>query len=1040
MKKKLHRITLLLFMLVLQFSYSQNNKVTVTGTVSDHTGPLPGVVVVVKNTSTGTQTNFDGFFSLEARTGTVLEFSYIGMISVLKTVQNSSPMIITMEEDRQNLDEVVVVAFGVQRKEAIVGAISTIGSDMIENQQAVSVVSALQGNVSGVNIIQAGGQPGNNPVIRIRGIGSINASAEPLIIVDGSPFNGNLNTISSDQIASMTVLKDASSTSLYGSRGSNGVILINTKRGKLSTPTTVNIRSSIGFANQAVDNHQLVDTDTFTEFTWEAMRNSNLYVNDMSAADAAQDATNELVTELGYDPYGNGTPVGTDGKLLTTDKLWDTDWQDYLFNDSAIRTDHSLSVSGGNDNTSYFFSANYLDQEGSIQTSSFERTTTRLSIDSQVNDWLKLGLSSFYSTSSSTVPTQSGTTYTSTIQWINNVSSYYPLYRRDASGSLILDSSGNKIYDYGNNQQSVNGSRPLYSNENIVGSLYNYDILENRDNISLNGYAQINFTQDLSFKTQISYEKYIFDTYEYIHNEYGYASSVGGRVSQNRNFVTTKNIINSLNYLKTFNEVHNISVDLIHEAYERNNDDLGAQGVGYLPDVSVLDGSTTPEAVTGSFTDETLESYLGRVTYNYDSKYFAEASFRTDGSSRFAEDVRWGDFYAVGASWMISKENFFSDIDNINLLKLRASYGELGNNRGIGYFPYLSLYETGYNELDNTGVILGEVADQFLTWEKVVSSNIGVDFGFFNNILKGSIDYYSKESIDLIYDQPLPPSTGNESIKTNVGALKNYGIEVSLGVTIINKKDFIWTTDLNMSFDNNEITELTQESFINGTKRWEVGKSLYEFYIREWAGVDPDTGYGMWYKDILDDNGNPTGKQETTTNYTDATRNYNEQSSLPDFIGGFSNSLTYKDFDFNLLLNFSVGSYIYDSNYAALMGGFDRPGETASSDISTRWQNPGDVTDIPLLLASQNDFNSTSDRFLFKNNYLRLKALTIGYSIPTTAIEKYGINNLRLFFQGDNLLTFQSHKGIDPEQSVSGITNYRSYNQRIISMGLNIKF
>ena len=1038
MKTKFNGLFTLLLALMVQISFAQEK--TITGNVSDATGPLPGVTVIVKGTNTGTQTNFDGFYSISASQGAVLVFSFVGMQPVEVTVGDSNLIDVAMQESAEALEEVVIVAYGSQTKKSLVGAVNVVKSDVLESQQLISVTSALQGSVAGVNIISGGGQPGENPTIRIRGVGSINASADPLIILDGAPFNGNLNTISSDQIESMNVLKDASSTALYGSRGANGVILITTKKGKLNTAPNVSLRSTIGFASEAVDRHEVMGTDMFTTFTWEAMRNAQQYEGGLSAADAAIYATNNLIPTIGYNPYNVANPVGTNGELVSTDKFWETDWADLLVNDSAQRSEHSLSVSGGSENTSYYFSANSLDQDGSILTSNFERVTTRMNIDTKINDWFKAGLSAFYSTSSQNYPDQSGSSYGSTIQWINTVSSIFPLYRRDANGALVTDVNGEPIYDYGNaGGQPVNGSRTVLTGENIIGSLYYYDVLNKRDNISLNGYFNLQLMEGLNFKTQITYQKYLFDSYNYVHNEFGYAASAGGRVSQNRDFYTTKNMINSLNYNKSFGE-HSITVDVIHESFEQNIDELGAQGTGFLPEVKVLNGSTTPEAVSGSFTDETLDSYLGKISYNYLRKYFLEGSFRKDGSSRFNEDVRWGDFYSLGGSWIVSDEDFMSSIDAINYLKLRASYGELGNNVGIGYFPYLSLFDTGWNELDNTGVLLGDVADPFLTWEKTESSNFGIDFSLFGDIFSGSVDYYVKESVDLIYDKPLAVSTGNESIRTNVGAIKNSGIEVELRAQIFKKEKFRWSSNLIFSLDKNEITELTQESFINGTKRWEVGRSLFEFYMPEWAGVDPATGYGLFYKDVLDSEGEPTGVREVTPEYSDASKNYVEKSSLPDVIGGFRNSLQYDNFDLNILFNFSLGSYVYDSSYAGLMSGLETAGYQGSPDLSDRWQQPGDITDVPLLLAAQNDFSSRSDRFLFKNNYLRLKSVTFGYNFSPNILEKISISKLRLFFQGDNLLTFQSHEGIDPEQSVAGTTNSRSFNQRIISFGINLEF
>lgn len=1041
---------MLFFVLILQSVIAQEKKIT--GVVSDSNGPIPGVNVVVKGTKNGVQSSFDGKYVINAKIGDVLTFSYMGFKDVDFTIKSSSVLNVKMQESGKELDEVVVVAYGKQKLKSVVGSMAVVGSEVLEKQQNVNVLNALQGSVAGVNIISSGGMPGENPTIRIRGVGSINASAEPLIVLDGAPFSGNMNTISSDQIESMTVLKDASSTALYGSRGANGVILITTKRGKLNSVPRVNFTSSVGFASNAVPLHKLLSTDDYMKLSWEAIRNTNQYINKQTPDVAGLNASNSLISRLGYNPYTVSAPVDANGNLVTTDKKWDTNWADLMLNKAAVRKENTLSVSGGSDNTRYFFTSNYLSQEGNVATSKFERATTRLSIDTKVNNWMKVGATMFYSTSNQNFPSQSGTSFQSAIQWIYSVPSIYPVYQRDNNGDLVFDGNGQKIFDYGaTSGQLLNGNRPKYNNENAYGSLYMYKVGYKRDNYTANAYLEFTLAKDLTFKTNLAYDKYIYDYYNYASNEVGYAASVGGRVTQNRDITTSTNLINSLNYKKSFGN-HNFSADLIQEAYNFKIDALGAQGEGFLPGVKVLDGSTTPASVGGYVSEDRISSYLGRLAYNYEEKYFIEGSYRRDGSSRFNSNVRWGNFYSIGGSWLISQENFLKENSVISELKLRGSYGELGNNQTVdinqtvdgnyrpNYFPYKQLFETGYNELDNTGVVLGSAVDPYLTWEKTASTDIGLDFGLFKNRLTGTIDYYNKKSIDLIYTKPLPGSTGNTGITTNVGALRNYGWEIALNSKNIKKPNFVWTSGVNLSIDKNKITELTQESYINGTKRWEVGRSLYDFYLQEWAGVDPETGYGMWYKDVLGSDGKPTGEKVTTKVYSEATRYYNGKSSLPDFVGGFTNFFRYKNIDLNVLFNFSSGSYVYDSSYIGLMEGFKSAGQAASQDVENRWQKPGDITDVPLLLASNNDFNSQSTRFLFRNDYIRLKSLNFGYNFPQSILDRTSLSKVRLYFQGDNLWTYQSHKGLDPEQSFAGTTNNRSYNLKVVSFGLNLEF
>lgn len=1045
MKLKLQWIYTLLVVLSVQFSFAQER--VITGVVSGDAGVIPGVNVVVKGAKTSAQTDFDGSYSIKAKTGDVLVFSYVGMLDLTATVGTASTLNVTLNESQKTLDEVVVVAYGKQKAKAIVGSISTIGSEVLQTQQTSSVLTALQGSVSGVNIISAGGMPGENPVIRIRGVGSINGSNDPLIVLDGAPFGGNLNTISSDQIETITVLKDASSTALYGSRASNGVILITTKRGKLNSAPRVTFTTQVGFADNAVKLHDMVGSDDYVKLNWEALRNTNQYVNNQAPALAGTNASNALVSRLGYNPYTVAQPVDANGNLVTTEKKWDTNWEKEILNDAAVRKEHTISVSGGSDNTKYFFTSNYLGQEGNVKTSKFERITTRLSLDSKVNDWFKIGGTMFYSTSNQNFPSQSGSSFQSAIQWIYTIPSIYPVYRRDGNGDLVTDGKGQPIFDYGGGVpgQAVNGTRPQLNNENAYGSLYKYKISYKRDNYTANAYAEFTLAKDLTFKTNFAYDKYLYDSYNYASNEVGYASSVGGRITQDRDITTATTVTNSLNYKKSFGD-HNFSADVLQEAYKFKIDAFGAQGEKFLPGVTWLSGRTNPTDVSGTVNEERISSYLARLAYNYKEKYFVEGSYRSDGSSRFEQGERWGNFYSVGGSWLVSEENFLKDNPIVSEFKLRASYGELGNNKtqdvnGDTYFPTKQLFETGYNEGDNSGVVLGDAVDPFLSWEKTASTDIGLDFGLFNNRITGTVDYYNKKSVDLIYRKPLTNSTGYPNgVVTNVGALRNYGWEFSLSSKNFNTPNFVWTTSLNFSFAKNEIAELTQSSFTNGNKRWEVGRSLFDFYIQEWAGVDPATGYGMWYKDVLGTDGKPTGERVTTKTYAQATRYYSDKTSLPDVTGGFTNYFKYKNIDMNILFNFSFGSYVYDNTYAGLMEGFKSSGRAVSTDIENRWQKPGDVTDVPLLLASNNDFNSQSTRFLYKNDYVRLKALNFGYNFPTTLIEKVKLTKLRLYFQGDNLVTFQSHKGIDPEQDFNGATNSRSYNLRVISFGLNLEF
>ncbi|MGG5506519.1 MULTISPECIES: SusC/RagA family TonB-linked outer membrane protein [unclassified Myroides] len=1034
------QLRLLLSSLLLLCNIALAQQVTVTGVVRENNGEtLPGVSVQVQNTSQGVQTDLNGTYSLTVNKGDRLQFEYIGFQSQVIQVNNQTVVDITLLEDTVNLDDIVIVAYGTQKQKAVVGAISQIKSDLLDKQVATSVVSALQGTVSGVNIIQSSSQPGESPTVRVRGIGSINASADPLIILDGAPYSGNLNSISADQIETINVLKDASSTALYGSRGANGVILIQTKMGKRHSDPEVQVKLSSGIAFDAVQTHKVLDTQGYTSYLWEGRKNNYQYILGQDETTARKNASDGLVSYFGYNPFGTNQPIDYNGNWTVKDPLlWETDWKKELQRNQAFRKEYNFNIGGGSDRTTYFLAANYLNQDGMIQTANFERTTVRLNLESQINNWLQVGANSAYAISNQNYPTQSGTNLYSPMNWIYAMPSVFPVYKRDGQGQLVYDASGDAIFDYGNASSKDNNSvRPIMSGENAVGILYNNSTINRRSSLNWNGFAKVDLAAGLSFKSNLSYEQYDFNVKEYNNAQYGQASSVQGRVKKSKDTAETLNFINAIHYDKTLGN-HHFAVDGITEAYRFKQDLFHASSTGYLPGNAEIGSGTALESIEGYEVEDRLTSYLGRVSYDYNNTYFVEGSFRRDSSTRFDKSVRTGNFYSVGGSWILSSENFLAQSGVIDLLKLRTSYGELGNNNlKDNYFPYLRLFETGYNQLDNPGVLLGDLTDPYLTWEKTASFNVGVDFSLFNNRLEGSIDYYKKRSIDLLFAIPQASSTGSLEILSNAGTIENYGLEASVTAHLLRSKEWKWDTTLNFSIDRNKITSLTQDSFISGLNRWEEGRSLYDFYIREWAGVDPNDGFGMWYKDVIDAQGNVTGR-ETTKDYDDATRYYN-QSALPKLVGGFNTSLSYRNFDFSAFFNFSLGGYIYDSDYAGLMGGISK-GYQSTPDLVDRWQKPGDITNIPILINASNNFAATSTRFLYKNDYLRLKAITLGYSLPVEQLQKIKLKQARVYIQGENLLTFQSHKGIDPEQAINGVTNYRVPLSATISIGLNLNF
>ncbi len=955
-------------------------------------------------------------------------------------------------------DVVLTVAYGKQKKEAIVGAISSVDSKVLKTQQATNVATALQGSTAGVNIYTTSGQPGASPQIYIRGVGSISASSYPLIILDGVPYNGNLNNISQDQIESMNVLKDAASSAVYGSRAANGVIVITTKNGKLNGKPTFNFTSLVGVSSRAVRLHKLLGAEDYVKYTWQALRNKKLYtVNNLlnidangnlvagDLAEANTFASNELIKYLGYNPYNVDRPIDENGNLVNGAKLlWDTDWEKELFNKAAFKQEYRFDMSGGSSNTRYFFAADYLKMDGVVKTSDFERTGLRMNIDSKLNNWLNAGMRSSFSATTANVPPQSGTN--GVTEWIYLMPNIYPAYQMK-NGEIAKDDFGNPMFDYGDglgvNGNNINGKRPTSARAtfNILGDLHYNNYIRKEYNVIGNGYLEAVFNPYLSFKSQLGYEFSVYDYFSYGNNLYGYTGTkdIKGEISQTRNLNKTINFTNSLNYNRRFGE-HNLTGQGIFEVYQYTYEPFNATGRGFSTGVTALDAATKKTELGGNLWRERLVSYLGRLSYNYSNKYFLEGSFRTDGSSRFAEGIRWGKFFSTGASWVVTRENFFKPNKYINNLKLRASYGELGNSNTSDYFPYMMIYNSGYPQLDAVGILQGNSVDRNLSWEKTASVNAGADFTLFNRRINGSIEYFEKRSIDLIYSVPLPESTGTSSITTNMGSIKNYGWELTLNSTNIKTDDFLWTTNFNISTVKNRILQLSQEKVLGSTKLWEVGRSMYDFFLPEWAGVNPKTGQGQWYINEY----NTDGSRKITSDYNIANLEQNRSyvgTSMPKFTGGLTNYFKYKNFDLNLLLNFSFGSKVYDSTYNGLMSNLVDQSQQ-SADVKKAWQNPGDITDVPMNIAtiSYTLNSSTSTRFLFNNDYIRLKSITLGYNISPETLETIGAKSLRLFFQADNIFTWQSHKGIDPEQGISGITGNYSPLMKTLSVGFTLGF
>ena len=1016
-------------------------EIRISGTVISDGEPLPGVSVQIKGETTGTITDMDGKYSISAPSDAILVYRFVGLKTVEQPVNGRNMINVTLESDSKELDEVMVVAYATAKKYSFTGAASTVKGDEIAKLQVASVSRALEGTVSGVQASAASGQPGTDAEIRIRGIGSINASSAPLYVVDGVPFDGSVNSINPDDIASMTVLKDAASAALYGSRGANGVIIITTKQGQTDSKTTVNVKASFGGSNRAVRDYDRIGTNDYFQLYWEALRNQ--YAKDTenyTPATAAAQASKDLVTKLmgdGPNPYGTNypQPVGTDGKLVDGARpLWDFDWSDAM-EQQALRTELNLNVSGGGQKNQYFFSAGYLNDKGIALESGYQRFNLRSNITSEMTSWLKGGVNMSFAHSMQNYPVSSDTKTSNVINAGRTMPGFYPIYEVNADGSLKTDANGELIPDFGSYRPS--GST---SNWNLPATLPLDKSERMKDEFSGRTFLEVTFIPGLKFKTSFNFDLINYNSLDFTNSLIGPSVTTGGGSSRvnTRTFSWTWN--NIVTYDKTIGE-HHFNILAGQEAYSYRYDELSASRTKMaLPDMPELVVGSQLTGGSGYRIDYALAGYFTQLLYDYQSKYFFSASYRRDGSSRFSPETRWGNFWSLGASWRIDRENFMiSTSDWLSALTLKASYGAQGNDNLGTYYASKGLYAIVSN-LGENALFSDRIATPKLKWETNLNFNVGIDFSLWNNRVSGSFDFFQRRSKDLLYSRPVAPSLGYKSVDENVGALKNTGIELSLNGTLINTQDFIWKLGLNLTHYKNEVTELPLKDMPpSGVNKLAVGRSVYDFYTKEWAGVDPENGNPLWYMDILDKDDNVVGRG-TTSVYKDATDYFVNKSSLPKVYGGFNTSFSYKGVELSAIFAYSVGGYIMNRDITMILHNGSSAGRAWSKEILNRWTPENRYTDVPALATTTNNWTSYSTRFLQNNSYMRLKNLTLSYTLPKQLVSKASLSNVQVFVQSDNLFTIHRNQGLDPEQGITGLTYYRYPAMRSFTGGINVTF
>ena len=940
--KKLRLFFLSLFVIGVISASAQTKTVSGTVVSAENGDPIVGASIVVENTSIGTTTNMDGKFSLNVPEKTkTLVVSYIGMEK--QEVEAGTNLLIKMESSDKTLDEVIVIAYGKTKKSSFTGSASTVSAKDFDKRPISTVSSALEGNLSGVQVSSSTGQPGDDASIRIRGFSSINQSSAPLYVLDGTVFNGRLSDLNPADIESMTVLKDAASTSLYGASAGNGVILITTKKATDAKSTGVTLNVSQGWSGRAYADYQTVNVWDYYPLQWAMLKNSYI-TSGKTPEEAATLASSGIFSKLLYNPFtgiADNEIVTTDGLLnpAATSLKWgdDLDWAKDAYR-TGHRQEYNIGYTSATKISNTYASIGYLNDKGYMIKTDFERYSGRLNYNINPVSWFKSGLNiglsrilSDYSTSDAS----SSSSYNNLTRFIRNMAPIYPIHKHDLTTGAYLDAAGNPttnpadyVYDYDGTRQSDPGRDAL------VETLWNSRDYT-RGTTNARTYVTITPIKYLDITANYGYDLSDFRGKVYENTKVGDGVAGPGRLRIESTRSTTKTFNQLINYNRNFDK-HHIDLLLGHESYDYSYEYLYSMKTAeIIPGVYEYGNFVTINDLDSYTNSYKKEGYLARANYDYEGKYYGTFSYRHDGSSRFAPENRWGDFWSFGASWRLSEEAFIKKHDWIDNLKLRASYGETGNDDLDSYYPYQTLYELGINNGSEAGAYFTTLANYYLKWETQVSKDAAVEFSFFRK-LNGSVEYFEKESRDLLFNVQIATSTGVAELLQNIGKSKNYGIELELNYNIFKNKDFSVSVGGNLTWLNNVIVSLPEENrengILNGSKKFLEEHSIYDYWLTQWYDVNPDNGDGLYYFDTEaynDADGTMTPSalativegpngEVLTNSYAYAKYDFSG-SAIPKFYGGFNLNATYKGFDFSALFSYSLGAKILDLNYASLM-------------------------------------------------------------------------------------------------------------------------
>ena len=971
----------MLLIAICAISLGMSAQQVVRGQVTDPNGePLIGATVQPVGGGNGAATDVNGEFSLNVPYGVkTLKVSYVGYKTQELPVQPS--MAITMSDSGTALDEVMVVAYGTAKKTSYTGSAEAVTNKKLELRPVT---------------------------IQIRGYGSINAYSTPLYVVDGAPFDGNLSSINPSDIESMTVLKDASAAALYGARGANGVVMITTKKG-VEGRSNIMWRSTFGWSSRATKRYQHVDQKEYVQLVYEALRNQAID-NGRSWNDAEAYARASLSSQLGgeqYNPFKNYTwdqliDPATGQVRADAQSAWDEDWYDSIIRNNAFRHEHQLQVTGGSEHAQYMMSLGYLNEDGILKTTNYERYTGRANITSQITDWLGANINLSLAHAMQNFNDYDGTSTSNpwyTAQFINPL---LPVYLKDIDGKTVYDADGNVQYDWG--EATPNGTRPgSMTDFSSLGMLMLDKAYAKRDVAGLrtglvlgSDLAKYGWRQGLKLAVNFSMDYVNRNNTKYMNSQHGNQANAGGLLEKTNRRTQSYTFNQLLTWDRTFGE-HTVGLLLGHEWYAYEFAYLLAGKTNLVDGILELRPATTL-LEADSYSDKyRIDSYFGRINYNYGGRYFLSASLRQDASSRFHPDHNKGIFWSVGANWRVSGEKFMQNVGWINNLSVKASFGEQGNDMLQTYYAWQSLYDLSYSNATNIGALIASLENQNVSWEKSQNFNAGFDAILFNHRLQLNVDFYNRLTKNMLLNRPMALSTGFTGFMDNVGDMRNRGVEASLRITPVRTADFEWNITAMATHNKNKVIKLTKEApeLLSGVRIIKEGLPIYTYYMPKSAGVDPTTGYSLYWAYEKDEDGNMIEGTEFVTMDRDLAANckYYQGSRQPDIFGSLGTDFSWKGLTLSVLTTYSLGGKVFDSLYQSDMNLWYLS-STWNKNMLRRWQKPGDVTDVPR--ASIAESINNTDRFLIDASYFAIKNITLAYALPMSWVSKLGMTGARI--------------------------------------------